>query len=95
MLPGATAPAGDDDPHGCLAWLARQPTGSVAYVDFGTVTAARTWWTRRPRRSRLWCASSSLARLSLRAHGGIFPLLFCEHKGILVFCTWPHMTVHG
>lgn len=40
LLPGAAATqANDDDPHGCLAWLARRPAGSVAYVSFGTVAA--------------------------------------------------------
>ncbi|KAL6657622.1 hypothetical protein ACP70R_005402 [Stipagrostis hirtigluma subsp. patula] len=38
LLPGAAPPA-DDDPHGCLAWLARHPAGAVAYVSFGTVAA--------------------------------------------------------
>ncbi|CAD6217248.1 unnamed protein product [Miscanthus lutarioriparius] len=37
LLPGAAAPA--DDPHGCLAWLAQRPAGTVAYVSFGTVAA--------------------------------------------------------
>jgi hypothetical protein len=41
LLPGAAAtPANDDDPHGCLAWLAHRPAGSVAYVSFGTVAAS-------------------------------------------------------
>ncbi|KAF0909171.1 hypothetical protein E2562_032220 [Oryza meyeriana var. granulata] len=43
LLPGSTAaagaPADDDDPHGCLAWLANRPANSVAYVSFGTVAA--------------------------------------------------------
>uniref|UniRef100_A0A0E0LH56 Glycosyltransferase n=1 Tax=Oryza punctata TaxID=4537 RepID=A0A0E0LH56_ORYPU len=41
LLPGAAvaAPNDDDDPHGCLAWLANRPAGSVAYVSFGTVAA--------------------------------------------------------
>ncbi|WVZ49734.1 hypothetical protein U9M48_001065 [Paspalum notatum var. saurae] len=40
LLPGAAAPSpDDDDPHGCLAWLARRGAGTVAYVCFGTVAA--------------------------------------------------------
>ncbi|CAN6234843.1 unnamed protein product [Urochloa humidicola] len=40
LLPGAaTSAAADDDPHGCLAWLDRQPDRSVVYVSFGTVAA--------------------------------------------------------
>ncbi|KAL6856297.1 hypothetical protein ACP4OV_019099 [Aristida adscensionis] len=40
LLPGAAAAApGDDDRHGCLAWLARHPAGAVAYVSFGTVAS--------------------------------------------------------
>nr|ABF72122.1 UDP-glucose flavonoid-3-O-glucosyltransferase [Zea mays] len=29
------------DPHGCLAWLGRQPARGVAYVSFGTVACPR------------------------------------------------------
>nr|CAB3486896.1 unnamed protein product [Digitaria exilis] len=39
LLLGAAAPAAGD-PHGCLAWLDRQPQRrSVVYVSFGTVAA--------------------------------------------------------
>lgn len=37
----ATAPANDDDPNGCLAWLDRQAPRTVAYVSFGTVASPR------------------------------------------------------
>ncbi|CAL5032385.1 unnamed protein product [Urochloa decumbens] len=37
LLRGASAAAGD--PHGCLAWLNRQPDRAVVYVSFGTVAA--------------------------------------------------------
>ncbi|CAN6227914.1 unnamed protein product [Urochloa humidicola] len=39
LLPGATDAAAAGDPHGCLAWLDRQPDRSVVYVSFGTVAA--------------------------------------------------------
>ncbi|XP_040381772.1 anthocyanidin 3-O-glucosyltransferase-like [Oryza brachyantha] len=41
FLPGAAVALApdDDDPHGCLAWLADRPACSVAYVSFGTVAA--------------------------------------------------------
>ncbi|KAL6856290.1 hypothetical protein ACP4OV_019092 [Aristida adscensionis] len=40
LLPGAAAAApADDDPNGCLPWLARHPAGTVAYVSFGTIAA--------------------------------------------------------
>lgn len=37
----ATAPANDDDPNGCLAWLDRHAPRTVAYVSFGTVASPR------------------------------------------------------
>ncbi|CAN6241948.1 unnamed protein product [Urochloa humidicola] len=40
LLPDATAADAEaGDPHGCLAWLDRQPDRSVVYVSFGTVAA--------------------------------------------------------
>ncbi|KAM0884955.1 hypothetical protein ACQ4PT_030655 [Festuca glaucescens] len=44
LLPGAESKSTDEtpsDPHGCLAWLDRQPARSVAYVSFGTVASPR------------------------------------------------------
>ncbi|KAK3128593.1 hypothetical protein QOZ80_6BG0463850 [Eleusine coracana subsp. coracana] len=38
LLPTSTSTSSSsDDPHGCLAWLARHPARAVAYVGFGTV----------------------------------------------------------
>ncbi|CAO2042072.1 unnamed protein product [Urochloa humidicola] len=39
FLPGAAGDAAAGDPHGCIAWLDRQPDRSVVYVSFGTIAA--------------------------------------------------------